>query len=386
MDDFATGRRDILRLIGLGGAMTLLPVGLVHAATPDPAPQDRAVYLSASAGDNHDYYVSAFNAAGDILFQQALPGRGHDLGLRPRHVDVAVMERRPGLYGLILDRHNGDIRAKLFAPKDRRFYGHAIYSANGRYLYVTENDFDRARGVVSVWDAGDGYRRVAEFDSYGTGPHELHLMPDGDGIVIANGGLHTHPDDQDGRAPLNLDVMTPNIAIIDRHSGKLLHQTALPGDLHQLSIRHLDVSATGLIAAGFQYQGALSDAVPLVGIWQPGDGSGLNALPAPDNVQYRMRQYCGSVRFDASGSVFGVSCPRGGLMTFWDVAGQNFLTHIAAPDGCGLTATGRKGEFVGTSGLGTGWRFDAIHRARVELPGDSLKSRHWDNHLRRLPA
>jgi uncharacterized protein len=29
---------------------------------------------------------------------------------------------------------------------------------------------------------------------------------------------------------------------------------------------------------------------------------------------------------------------------------------------------------------------DAIRRKRVELPDDSLKSQHWDNHLRRIIA
>ncbi|MCC9625976.1 DUF1513 domain-containing protein [Thalassospira sp. MA62] len=375
-------RRTFLKLLGVGGAVTLLPVGLARAATL-PDIEDRAVYLSASAGDHDDFYVSAFNASGKILFEQALPGRGHDIGLRPNHVDVAAVERRPGLYGLILDRHTGEVRAKLQCPDNRRFYGHAVYSNDGRYLYITENDFDHARGVVSVWDAQGGYRRIAEFDSFGTGPHELHLMPDGKHLVIANGGLHTHPD-QDGRTPLNLDSMEPNLSIIDRETGKLVHQAALKADWHQLSIRHLDVAANGTIACGFQYQGALNDQVPLVGIWQP--GGQIRPIEAPDNVQYRMRQYCGSVRFDTSGQVFGISCPRGGVITFWDVKTNAFLTHIAAPDGCGLAATGVAGEFIGTSGLGNGWRMDAIRRKRVELPDDSLKSLHWDNHLRRITA
>jgi hypothetical protein len=372
-------RREFLKLMGVGGAFTLLPLDLARAATP--AAQDRATYISASAGDHDDYYVSAFNAAGKILFEQPLPGRGHDLGLRPNHVDVAAVERRPGLYALILDRHTGDVRAKLHCPEDRRFYGHSIYSNDGRFLYVSENDFEHQRGVISVWDANDGYRRVAEFDSYGMGPHELHLMPGGDQIAVANGGLHTHPD-QDGRTPLNLATMEPNLSVIDRKTGALMHQASLKQDWHQLSIRHIDVAKDGAVAVGFQYHGGLTDEVPLVGTYRP--GKEIRAMEAPDTVQVRMRQYCGSVRFDASGQVFGISCPRGGIVTFWDAKASDFLTHIAAPDGCGLSATDRAGEFVNTSGLGNGWRMDAIRRKRVELPDDSHKSLRWDNHLQRI--
>ncbi|OKH89274.1 DUF1513 domain-containing protein [Thalassospira sp. TSL5-1] len=380
--DFNSKRRDVLRLIGLGGAITFLPAGFARAATNVTAPEDRAVYISASAGNHDDFYVSAFNAQGKILYEQPLPGRGHDIGLRPNHVDVAAVERRPGLYALILNRHTGEVRATLKSPEDRRFYGHSIYSNDGRYLYITENDFENARGVISVWDAQNGYKRVAEFDSFGMGPHELHLLPDGESIAIANGGLKTHPD-FDGRTPLNIDTMAPNLTVINRQTGEKLYQTRLKDDWHKLSIRHIDVARDGTIATGFQYHGGLNDEVPLVGIWKPGK-TDLHALEAPNTVQYRMRQYCGSVRFDASGSVFAISCPRGGVITFWDAQNHTFLTNIAAPDGCGLAATNRKGEFVGTSGLGDGWRMDALNRKREELPDDSLKSLKWDNHLQRV--
>ena len=37
-----------------------------------------------------------------------------------------------------------------------------------------------ARGVIGVYDATDGFRRIGEFDTYGIGPHEMLLTPDGD--------------------------------------------------------------------------------------------------------------------------------------------------------------------------------------------------------------
>lgn len=380
---FNPARRDVLRLMGIGGAMTLLPVGFPSMAEAAPAsPEDRAVYISASAGNHDDFYVSAFNARGKVLYERKLPGRGHDVGLRPNHVDAAAVERRPGLFALIINRHTGEVRATLKSPEDRRFYGHSIYSDDGRYLYITENDFDHARGVISVWDAENGYKRVAEFDSYGMGPHELHMMPDGNSLAIANGGLKTHPA-FDGRTPLNIDSMEPNLTIIDRKTGEKLYQTRLKDDWHRLSIRHIDVARDGLIAVGFQYHGGITDEVPLVGVYHPGQGE-MKAIEAPSNVQYRMRQYIGSVRLDASGSVFATSCPRGGLMTFWDTQSGKLLTHIAAPDGCGVAATSRKGEFIVTSGMGEGWRVDAINRKRIALPDDSIKSLKWDNHLQRI--
>jgi hypothetical protein len=47
--------------------------------------------------------------------------------------------------------------------------------------------------VLGVRDATDGYRQIGELASFGVGPHELVLMPDGATLAVANGGIRTHP-------------------------------------------------------------------------------------------------------------------------------------------------------------------------------------------------
>ena len=39
-----------------------------------------------------------------------------------------------------------------------------------------------------------GTSRIGELASFGVGPHEVVLMPDGATLVVANGGIRTHPD------------------------------------------------------------------------------------------------------------------------------------------------------------------------------------------------
>ena len=59
------------------------------------------------------------------------------------------------------------------------------------------------------------------------GPHEIRLLPQGDTLVVANGGIETHPDS--GRSKLNLPTMRPNLAYITI-DGALKDRVAPPDD------------------------------------------------------------------------------------------------------------------------------------------------------------
>ena len=59
--------------------------------------------------------------------------------------------------------------------------------------------------MIGVRDAQDGYRQIGELPSDGIGPHEATLMPDGKTLVVANGGIRTHP----GQRPRSSSTSTP---------------------------------------------------------------------------------------------------------------------------------------------------------------------------------
>ena len=79
---------------------------------------------------------------------------------------------------------------------------------------MTENDTVSLAGKIGIYDANNAYKKIAEFDSHGIGPHELIMHPDGDTLVIANGGIKT---EQASREELNLDSMRPSLTYLNRH-------------------------------------------------------------------------------------------------------------------------------------------------------------------------
>lgn len=366
-------RRHLLAVLTAAG---LVPAGRANADTP-------AESLLISSVDTPDgaHALTAHTLDGTRLFSHSLPDRGHGSALHPLKPEVVMMARRPGTFLRAVDLCTGVITAEAESPSGRHFYGHAAFSADGRILYATENDYDNAAGAIALYDTAEGYRRIGEWDGLETGPHELMLMPDERSLVVTIGGIQTHPDHE--REKLNLPSMAPALAYFDTADGSMRFRTALPPELHQLSIRHVDVAADGRVAICMQYEGAERDRMPLVGIQQ--DEGPIRLLEMPERVMRRTANYAGSVRLDSSGRVVATTCPRGNLVLFWDIAEDDrFLGWTSVFDGCGLSATGVPGQFVIASGGGGLTLVDALAAggpSATAVPPNDADQVYWDNHM-----
>jgi hypothetical protein len=186
------------------------------------------------------------------------------------------------------------------------------------------------------------------FPSHGVGPHEITVLRDGRTLVVANGGDVTHPD-----APgvkLDREHMRPSLALLDARSGRFPAEGRLPARWWRLSLRHLAVGRADLIAVAAQDEGDVSDFLPLVAVWR--GRPGLAPLDAAPDVTARMRGYCGGAAVDPSGTMLGVSCPRGGLAVFWDLGTARMVGSVAMPDGADSAPAAAPGTFLLTGGRG----------------------------------
>lgn len=364
-------RRDFLAGLGavaLGGlskkALGQVPVGPVRR------------YVSCGAHPTGAFLVAGFDDDGAIYFEQSLPERGHGIAFRRPGSDCLIFARRPGRFVRVLDLETGELQRQIDPIEGRHFYGHGAFSADGGLLFATENDYEMGRGCVGIYDCEANYKRLGEVPSGGVGPHDIALMPDGETLVLANGGIHTHPDQ--GRAKLNLPTMAPSLVYMDAASGCLLEKVELPAQLHQLSIRHLDVAGDGQVAFAMQYEGDRADDVPLVGLHRQGEAPRL--IKGPGDVEARTQRYAGDVAFDASGRICLASSPRGNLFTLWDAIEGRYLGMESLLDVCGLAPAGDVGTFLVSSGVGSLSHYDASSStlSLLKAPDPSTL---WDNHV-----
>nr|WP_272211947.1 DUF1513 domain-containing protein [Marinicella sp. W31]MDC2877840.1 DUF1513 domain-containing protein [Marinicella sp. W31] len=260
-------RRSFVKAAGAAFLAGLQPQAALALSRAD------AVYATGIRKPDRSFALALMSEAGDFIAEIDLPDRIHGLAASPVTGQVVAFARRPGTFVLVFSPDGSGGRFIIHAVADRHFYGHGAFSPDGRFLYASENDFENRSGVIGIYDGHDGFVRVGEYPTYGIGPHDLAVSPDGRYLVAANGGIETHPDF--GRTKLNLDHMEPSLALINAASGALVEKHALPADLSQLSTRHLAIGEAGRVWFACQYEGPRNALPPLVGRFAPGEALSL---------------------------------------------------------------------------------------------------------------
>ncbi|MDG1470106.1 MAG: DUF1513 domain-containing protein [Ascidiaceihabitans sp.] len=341
----------------------LMATGLMPAATWADAGSPS--YLSAAALPDGTFVLCGISATLEVLFQIPLPGRGHAAAAHPNRPEAVAFARRPGTFAIVFDCITHKSKAILTAPEGRHFYGHGTFSKDGDWLYTTENDYEAGQGRIGVWDVQADYARVAEFPSGGIGPHDIKRLPDSDTLVVANGGIDTHPDS--GRTKLNIPTMRPNLSYLK--DDRMVDVAELPASLHKNSIRHLAVSSVGHVAFGMQWQGD-TNATGLVGVHQRGSNPAI--LSAPPDATRALQGYIGSIAVGSDNATIAVTSPRGGVVQTYDAKSGRFLRSFPSEDASGIAAN--TDGFITTSGLGILQRIDGSSTAHPQKLA-------WDNHL-----
>ena len=111
--------------------------------------------------------------------------------------DIALfVARRPGTESYLIDLRDGRLLQTITSNANRHFYGHAVIHKSGDWLYATENDTsDPGRGLLGVYKfEGERLVHSGEISTHGIGPHQVSWMPDGETLVVANGGIRTEAE------------------------------------------------------------------------------------------------------------------------------------------------------------------------------------------------
>jgi hypothetical protein len=218
---------------------------------------------------------------------------------------------------------------------------------------------------------------LGEIETQGIDPHEIAWLPDGKTLVVANGGILTHP--RSFRKKLNIPTMDPSLCLIDAESGRCLEQMRLPD--HLLSIRHLAVTPEGVVAAGLQYEGEPPAAPSVVAVYRPGTGFRLLEVPAAAKPQ--LNGYVASIAVSETQRVIAAACPMGRGVARWDLGSGEFAGFTAASETYGVTAV-RDGTLVASQRDGTAFDLESaqgMHALKLALP-EPLR---WDDHWTLAP-
>lgn len=330
--------------------------------------------LNGHIDEHGQHYVGGLSLSGEPLYSHKLPNKAHGFAI---HHETGLAVSTPSIAGtqaVVFDVYSGERRAILNSREGQHFNGHGVFSPDGSVFYATANTIETAQGIISVWDVASG-RQLAEFSTKGIGPHDLRLMPDQKTLVIANGGIQTHPSS--GKRELNINTMHSSLVFMDRHSGAIIAEKHSPEQ--KLSIRHLDVNAQGQVLVACQYKGK-TKLPPLVAI-QEGEGD-LEFLSISDDALWPLTNYtaCGRITDDGFAAV---TCPRGNRLTLWDIGNKKHLHSIKVKDVGGIELSPDQQSFITSANVGELYHFDRRSMALEILPASAAWSQaKWTNHMK----
>lgn len=360
-------------------ALAAMMAGAATAIWPSVARADAApLFAAARRGPDGRYSAAIFTANGRDVTSVMLPGRGHDVAVCPVTRRCVAFARRPGNFAVAFSVDRGEAPIVFETPEDRHFYGHGVFSPDGRLLYTTENDFEAARGAVGVYDATAGFRRVGELASYGIGPHDLAFLSRPNVLVIANGGLREHPDIGQGRRVLNLETIETSLAYVDVTSGALIEKHVIPAG-GALSLRHLEVGENDTVVLGAQVVKGVFGGHPLTEalIYRHRRQMPLVATSLPGEASASLSGYVSSVAVDSTGTVAAATSSKGGAAIFIEVGTGRLLRVEKMSDVSGVARRGDRGHFILTSGTGAVADISAL---RGPIATSDKDDWNWDNH------
>jgi hypothetical protein len=365
-------RRQLLAGLGGGLLITVMPGLARQTATGSER------WVSAQ-GDSPDSFGLGWVEAGSAIGKSTFTGfRGHAVLQHPRRMNsVITVSRRPGTRALEVDLTTGGVVSQFTCSPERQLFGHGCFSLDGEVFYATEGDIATGQGRIVVRDA-DSYSVLDDWPSYGIGPHDIRLLPDGKTLVVANGGILTRPES--GRTPLNLSTMRSSLSYIDATNGALLDDYTVAEP--KSSIRHLDVAADGTVAFAIQLQREATGherTVPLAGIHRAAEQ--LTVFNAPAGIANSLQDYVGSVAVCDDSRIAGYASPRGNLAVFWNLDSGKMAGYHSLRDVCGIAVSSQNRAFVLSNSFGELRELDDVTLKERRERRIKLSGHRWDNHL-----
>ena len=362
------------RRVFIKNTLTLSVIGLIGTGC---TLKSRQILVSAAMDSSGNHSIRLTDPYKDKSSIIPVPERLHDACLRPGTTEVVVFERRPGYHFYVIDAEKTQINKTIDAIHQRHLYGHGVFSQDGKWLYTTENNLSSLRGAIGIYDAEQGYKRTGEWLLPSPGPHEIQMMPDGETLVVAVGGIKTHPDT--GRKTLNPGSLEPSLVYLNRHSGKTIEQRSFI-DPH-LSIRHLDIASDGTVAIGMQHQGSNDEALPLVATHQ--QGNPIQAIKALPEQWLALKGYIASVAVLSEADTIAVTSPRGSRVALIQKSTGQLKSFFYQRDCAGITPLSPSRLAV-SNGFGEIQVLECLQGMAKRIHQVKHADCRWDNHMLRI--
>lgn len=258
----------------------------------------------------------------------------HGVAQDPWNLNIISVFEKKGPGACEINLNTGTKTRDISTLEGRHFYGHGVYSVDGKKLYCTETVLATQEGLIAVRDAKT-LKLEGEFPSYGANPHECHLVDDGKIIAITNGG------------GTKSSGLTPCVSYVDVASQKLIDKYEMQDE--RFNTGHLQISKNRDLVVISAPRDGLADT-ELGAISVLGKNGKLETFSTPSEIVKQLKGETLSVCIDESRGVFAATSPKGNFVSFWNLKNNKFISQIPLTSPRGIIMSVNNHFFIVSSG------------------------------------
>lgn len=231
----------------------------------------------------------------------------HGFAIDPRQNTRVASFQKIGPGAALIDLASGRVLTRIAPKGQQQFYGHGVFTRDGKWLLSTERDEATRRGLIAIRDAST-LDYLGEFPSHGDSPHDCQLIEDGQVLAVANG--------------------EGSVSLIDVARQRLIEKLPIPnkrlnaGHLQMLPQRRLVAVSAPAQGLGEQDLGGISVRLAQ----RP-----WSSLSQPQELVSHMVGEALSVAVSPRHGVFAVTHPGADLVSFWSLSDASPLGQLSLP-------------------------------------------------------
>lgn len=257
---------------------------------------------------------------------------GHGISKHPENPNLfAVFEKR-GKGACEVDLEAQRVVRMIETKPEREFYGHGTYIVGRDELFAAETVVsNNHEGLLVVRDSNT-MQELDAFPTYGSRPHDLHLLSDNKTLMVTNGG-GLYGEKEKG-----------SVALIDVDSYQLIEKYEV--DNTSINAGHVARSANGNMAVVSAPRDGITVKKPVGGITIGGGSRPFVRAIMPPLLEKRLKGETLSVCVDEKNQRALTTTPDAGLALVWDMKNGKLVKkfNLEMPKGVCLTAN--KKHFV----------------------------------------
>lgn len=218
-----------------------------------------------------------------------------------------------------------------------RFFGHGAHS--GQYIYATQMDDNRGRGLVAVMEAGN-HKHVQEIETQGVFPHDCQWVPDSHTLVVVNS--------RTVRVANKNSKNFSSLVWLNVETGQCQKQIFI--ETREFGYAHFVRSAEGTMLLSGSYDTKLTGSQPLLSTIHA-DGS----VRAFDLSDHSLRGEALSLYLNETDNLVLATFPRSSLIQVWNYATGEFIRQIKVGEPRGLAYSTEKNKLLVSSAQTSGF-------------------------------